>query len=81
VANDISLARPAAAALNSTAAVSTADVHLPIEPITGKNSDTQFVGRVIVEFWADQPVVGVFGSDPGLMLEHATTALNNTPAA
>lgn len=73
---------PAAlAALQTGAPRREARVALPHTPITGPHNGTSFIGRVIVEFGPDGPVVGVFGSDSRLLpaAVHHLTSLVRRP--
>jgi len=44
------------------------------EPATGKRANQAFLGRVVVEMWSNQAVVGITGADPRVV-ERATQRL------
>lgn len=67
VAKDAALLPAALAALQTRTPLREALVALPSTPIMGPHNGASFLGRVIVEFWADGPVVGLFGSDSRLL--------------
>jgi hypothetical protein len=81
VASDLVSYQTALDALRYLTPLSAAEVALPALPITGIRSGALFLGRVIVESWQDQPVIGVFGEDKAGLVEHAIKKLNATIAA
>jgi hypothetical protein len=76
VSNSRALVPGALAALKSGSKVQEAPVDLSQTPMTGLHPHgTAFLGRVIIEFWPDGPVVAASGTDSRL-LDYAVQELS-----
>ena len=75
VASNPKLLQPALVALQSSVPIHDTAMAIPKSSITGPNSGTDFLGRVIVEFWPDGPIVAVIGSNEPVLLERASKRL------
>jgi hypothetical protein len=67
--NPVLVARAVAALRGTHTWVERSDIPWTDEPVTGEKAGEVFLGRLIVDLWSNQAIVGVSGAEPAQVLQ------------